>query len=64
MRNGFAARHFRSRAFLVDMDPLFIAGRSRKPGDAILRHLDPVADADTMPTVASSRMVFDSTFVS
>jgi len=46
------------------MDPLLVAGCLRELVDAVLRHLDPVADADTMPTVASSRMVFDSTFVS
>jgi len=46
MRDGLAAWHFRFRAFLVDMNPLLVAGRVRKLVDAVLRHLDPVADAD------------------
>jgi hypothetical protein len=46
MRDGFAAWHFRHGPFLVDMNPLLVAGRLRKLVDAILCHLDPVADAD------------------
>src|SRR4051812_29378268 len=46
MRDSLAARHLRFRALLIDMDPLLVAGRIRKLVDAILRNLDPVADAD------------------
>ena len=46
MCNGLAARHLGFRTILVDMDPLFVAGRIREVVDAILRDLDPVAGAD------------------
>src|SRR5262249_7157255 len=44
--DSLAARHLSARALLIDMDPLLVTGRFRELVDAILRHLDPVADAD------------------
>src|SRR4051812_16896486 len=46
MCDGLAARHLRLCTFLIDVDPLLVTGRLREFIDAILGHLNPLADAD------------------
>lgn len=46
MSDGGGAWRFSPGALLIDVDPLLVAGRLRELVDPLLRHLDPVADAD------------------
>jgi hypothetical protein len=46
MRDGRTARQLTFGTFLIDMNPLFVAGGIGKPVDALLGYLDPVADPD------------------
>jgi hypothetical protein len=53
VRDGLAARRLLGSALLVDVNPLLVAGRLRELVDAVLRDLDPVADADLGPDSGS-----------